>query len=135
MSSYRKGGVYYEDYGEEAMMLVKTMKDVDEAEVHKSGGQVQSTLEYLPEGWCKLSLCIMSLFEFRWLSVTSNLMSISDPSLVKELLYAVYYVSEDSRVLDVVVQRLRHTYLVSMSIPWQMRCSRSLENWEMLDPI
>ena len=46
VSSYRKGGVYYEDYGEEAMMLVKTMKDVDEAEVHKSEGQVQASLVY-----------------------------------------------------------------------------------------
>ena len=135
VSSYRKGGVYYEVYGKEAMMLIKTMKDVVEAEVHRSGGQVLSSLEYLPEGWCKLSLRVISLFEFRWLSVTSNRMSILDPSLGMELLYAVYYVSEDSRVLDVVVQRLRHTYLVSMSIPWQMRCSRSLENWEVLDPI
>ena len=117
------------------MMLVKTMKDVDEAEIHKSEGQVPASLEYLPEGWCKLSLCIMSLFEFRWLSVTSKRMSILDPSLGDELLYAVYYVSEDPGVLDGVVQRLRHTYQVSMSIPWQMRCSRSLENWEVLDPI
>ena len=76
----------------------------------------------------------MSPFGFRWLSVTSKRMSILDPSLGDELLYAVYYVSEDSGVLEVVIQRLRHTYLVSMSIPWQMRCSRSLENWEMLDP-
>ena len=135
LRSYRKDGVYYEDYGEDAMMLVKTMKDVNEAEGHKSGGQVLLSLEYLPEGWCKLSLCIMSLFEFRWLSVTSKRTSILDPSLGEELLYAVYYVSEDSRVLDVVVQRLRHTYLVSMSIPWQMRCCRSLENWEVVDPI
>ena len=63
------------------MKLVKTMKDVDEAEVHKSEGRVQSSLEYLPEGWCKLSLCIVSLFEFRWISVTSNRKSILDPSL------------------------------------------------------
>ena len=47
MSSYRKGGVYYEVYGKEAMMLIKTMKDVDEAEVHRSGGQVLSSLEYI----------------------------------------------------------------------------------------
>ena len=58
----------------------------------------------------------MSLFEFRWISVTSNRKSILDPSLRMELLYAVYYDSEDRGVLDVVVQRLRPTYLVSMSI-------------------
>ena len=59
----------------------------------------------------------MSLFEFRWLSVTNKRMSNLDPSLGMELLYAVYYDSEDPGMLDVVVQRLRHTYLVSMSIP------------------
>ena len=65
--------------------------------------------------------------------MTSNRMSILDPSLGKELLYAVYYVIEDPGVLDVVVQRLRHTYLVSMSIPgkcdvvgvWRIGSARS----------
>ena len=108
VSSYRKDGVYYEDHGEDTKVLVETMKDVDEAEVLKSGGQVLLSPEYLPEGWCKLSLCIMSLFEFRWLSVTSKRMSILDPSLGEELLYAVYYDSDDPRVLEMAVQRLRH---------------------------
>ena len=67
--------------------------------------------------------------------MTSKRMSILDPSLGMELLYAVHYDSEDHRVLEMVVQRLRHANQVSMSIPWQVRCSRSLENWEVLDPI
>ena len=33
--SYRKDGMYYEDYGEDAIMLVETTKDVNEVEVFR----------------------------------------------------------------------------------------------------
>ena len=55
MSSYRKGGVYYEGLGEEWLKLVGTTKDVDESEVFRTMLQALSSEEKdcLPSGWVK----------------------------------------------------------------------------------
>ena len=57
MRSYRNDGNYYVDNGEGLKTLVRTIKDVKEAEVFRSKLQMVSikAKEYLPSGWMEWS--------------------------------------------------------------------------------
>ena len=80
MSSYRKGGTYYEGNGEDMTMMNKTMKEVNDAKVSKLELQMLSVEEkdYLPSGWMKMSIWDRPGLQPEPISTVSGWISILD---------------------------------------------------------
>ena len=104
LSSYRKGGVYHDDFGEDATILVGLKKDVNESKVFKSRLQVLSVREKdnLPSGWMKWQLDPVS--------TVGGWMSILVRDKKGELFDAVSHSSEAPQVMGMDV-KLRHRFM------------------------